>query len=342
MSRAATAPPTNIYDQQRRNLARTRMFMAGFVLFLVFLGLGADAFLYGTGGTPGLPICTLGALLVGGFSAWWSVRGGDQMVLESANARPLDPTDPRQRIVDNVVEEMAIAAGLPKPRVYVVPDPDLNAFATGPSPDKASIAVTSGLLEKLNREELQGVIGHEMSHVRNFDTRLMTVVAALAGAILLLSDWARRGLWWGGGSRRRSDNDGGGSGILGLVFFAFWLVSIILAPIITRIVAMAVSREREFLADASGAELTRNPLGLASALEKIDAAVEPTQSIKQGVAHLCIADPRGRKLNESEGAFANLFGTHPPIARRVALLKEMAYRQLRGSVAPPSAPPAAT
>jgi heat shock protein HtpX len=342
MSRAATAPPTNIYEQQRRNLARTKAFMAGFVLFLVFLGLGADAFLYGTGGTPGLPICTLGALLVGGFSAWWSVRGGDQMVLESANARPLDPTDPRQRIVDNVVEEMAIAAGLPKPRVYVVPDPDLNAFATGPSPDKASIAVTSGLLEKLNREELQGVIGHEMSHVRNFDTRLMTVVAALAGAILLLSDWARRGLWWGGGSRRRSDNDGGGSGILGLVFFAFWLVSIILAPIITRIVAMAVSREREFLADASGAELTRNPLGLASALEKIDAAVEPTQSIKQGVAHLCIADPRGRKLNESEGAFANLFGTHPPIARRVALLKEMAYRQLRGSVAPPSAPPAAT
>ena len=331
MSRAATAPPTNIYDQQRRNLARTKMFMAGFVLFLVFLGLGADAFLYGAGGTPGFPICTLGALLVGSFSAWWSVRGGDQMVLESANARPLDLTDPKQRIVDNVVEEMAIAAGLPKPKIYVVPDPDPNAFATGPSPQKASLAVTAGLVDRLNREELQGVIGHEMSHVRNFDTRLMTVVAALAGAILLLSDWARRGLWWGGGSRRRSDSEGGGGGgVLALLFFALWLVSIILAPIIAQIVAMAVSREREYLADASGAELTRNPLGLASALEKIDAAVEPTQSIKQGVAHLCIADPRGRKLNESEGAFANLFGTHPPIAKRVALLKEMAYRQLRG------------
>ncbi|MGH9399528.1 MAG: M48 family metalloprotease, partial [Thermoanaerobaculia bacterium] len=195
------ALPANIYDQQRRNLARTKMFMLGFVLFLVFLGLGADAFLYGSGGTPGFPICTIGALLVGGFSAWWSVRGGDQMVLESSSARPIDLSDPRQRVVNNVVEEMAIAAGLPKPKVYIVPDNDPNAFATGPSPEKASIAVTSGLIDRLSREELQGVIGHEMSHVRNYDTRLMTVVAALAGAILLLSDWARRGLWWGGGSR---------------------------------------------------------------------------------------------------------------------------------------------
>ena len=151
------------------------------------------------------------------------------------------------------------------------------------------------------------------------------------------SSCIRRGLWWGGGSRRSSrdsDGGGGGSGILGIVFFALWIVSIIFAPIIAQIVAMAVSRQREYLADASGAELTRNPLGLASALQKIDAAVEPTASIKQGVAHLCIADPRGRKLNESEGAFANLFGTHPPIARRVALLKEMAYQRLQGGTAP--------
>lgn len=317
--------------------------MAGFVVFLAFLGMGADGFLYGSGGSPGIPICTLGALLVGGFSAFWSLHGGDQAVLESTNARPLDLNDPRQRMVDNVVEEMAIAAGVPRPKVYLVPDSDPNAFATGPSPEKASIAVTSGLLERLNREELQGVIGHEMSHVRNYDTRLMTVVAALAGAILLLSDWARRGLWWGGGSRRSNDREGGGGGgIFGLVFFVVWLVSIIFAPIIAQIVAMAVSREREYLADASGAELTRNPLSLASALEKINAAVEPTASIKQGVAHLCIADPSGRKLNESEGAFANLFGTHPPIAKRVALLKEMAYQRLRGAAAtPPAVPPLA-
>jgi heat shock protein HtpX len=319
--------PLNLYDQQRRNLRRTRLFLAGFVLFLAFLGIGADTFLYGAGGSPGLPICTLGALAFGGLSAWWSLHDGDQAVLDSASARPLDPTDPRQKILDNVVEEMAIAGGVPKPRVYLIPDSDPNAFATGPGPQKASIAVTQGVLDKLNRDELQGVIAHEMSHVRNYDIRLMTAVAALAGAILLVSDWTRRGLWWGGG--RRSDRGrNGGRGLLGLVFFALWLVSILLAPIVARLVAMAVSREREYLADASGAELTRNPLALASALEKIDAAVEPTPSIKQGVAHLCIADPRGRAVNEREGRWASLFASHPPIARRIALLREMGYRRL--------------
>jgi heat shock protein HtpX len=318
--------PLNLYDQQRRNLARTRLFLAGFVLFLVVLGLGADAFLYGAGGSPGLPICTLGALAFGGLSAWWSLQGGDQAVLESATARPFDPSDPLEKALDNIVEEMAIASGLPKPRVYVIPDGDPNAFATGPGPQKASIAVTRGILEKLNREELQGVVAHEMSHVRNYDIRLMTVVAALAGSILLLSDWGRRGLWWGGGRRSSRDREGGGGGALGIIFFAVWIVSILLAPLIARLVALAVSREREYLADASGAELTRNPLALASALEKIDAAVEPTPSIKQGIAHLCIADPRGRAINERENGWASLFATHPPIARRIALLKGMGYR----------------
>lgn len=320
--------PLNLYEQQKRNLRRTAVFLAGFVLFLALLGLGADAFLYGGGGSPGLPICTLAALAFGGLSAWWSLHGGDQAVLESSSARPLDPSDPSERTLDNVVEEMAIAAGLPKPHVYVIPDADPNAFATGPGPEKASIAVTRGILEKLNREELQGVVAHEMSHVRNYDIRLMTVVAALAGAVLLLSDWSRRGLWWGGGRRSAREREGGGSGLLGVVFFALWLVSIVLAPVIAQLVAMAVSRQREYLADASGSELTRNPLALASALEKIDAAVEPTPSIKQGVAHLCIADPRGRPLNERESVWTNLFATHPPIARRIALLREMGYRRL--------------
>ena len=319
--------PLNLYDQQKRNLSRTRLFLAGFVLFLVFLGIGADAFLYGAGGSPGLPICTFGALAFGGLSAWWSLHDGDQAVLDSASARPLDLTDPRQKALDNVVEEMAIAGGVPKPRVYLISDSDPNAFATGPGPQKASIAVTQGILDKLNREELQGVIAHEMSHVRNYDIRLMTVVAALAGAILLVSDWTRRGLWWGG-SRRSERSRDGGRGLLGVVFFALWLVSILLAPIVARLVAMAVSREREYLADASGAELTRNPLALASALEKIDAAVEPTPSIKQGVAHLCIADPRGRAVNEREGFFSDLLSTHPPLARRVEILREMGYRGL--------------
>ncbi len=317
--------PLNLYDQQRRNLRRTKIILFGFVLFLAFLGMGADAFLYGSGVGPGFPVATLGAIGLGAFSAWWALAGGDKAVLESTHAVPVDPSDPKQRMLDNVVEEMAIAAGVPKPAVYIIPDPDPNAFATGRGPEKSSIAVTAGLLESLNREELQAVVSHEMSHVKNYDIRLMTVVAALVGSVLLLSDWGRRGLWWGGGRRRSSNGGGGGGGALALVFFVVWIVSLILAPLIAQLVAMAVSREREYLADASGAELTRNPLSLASALEKIEAAAAPTESIKQGVAHLCIADPRGRAINDREGGFANLFSTHPPIARRIALLKEMAY-----------------
>jgi heat shock protein HtpX len=311
--------PLNIYDQQKKNLANTRLFIVGFVALLAVLGMGADGLLDAGGFSPGLPLATLGALAVGGFSAWWALREGDKAVLESTAAVPLDPTDPRQRVLENVVEEMAIAAGMPKPAIYVVPDPDPNAFATGAGPERSSIAVTRGLLERLDRDELQAVVAHEMSHVRNYDVRLMTVVAALAGAVLLLADWSRRGLWWGG---RRRDSDGKG----GVFFFAVWFLAVLLAPFIAQIVSLAVSRQREYLADASGAELTRHPLALASALQKIAAAVEPTRSIKQGIAHLCIEDPRGGTDEQRQGWFAGLWSTHPPIARRIALLKEMAYR----------------
>jgi heat shock protein HtpX len=316
---------TNLFEQQKKNLRRTTGILAGFVAFLVFLGIGADFFLYGSGAGPGFPVATIGALLFGAGSSLWALKAGDRAVLESASAVPIDRSDPRQRILDNVVEEMAIAGGLPKPAVYVIPDRDPNAFATGSGPEKSSVAVTAGLLEALNREELQAVVSHEMAHVKNYDIRLMTVVAALVGSVLLISDWGRRGLGWGGG-RRRSSRDGGGGGAVMLVFLVLWVVSLVLAPLIARLVAMAVSREREYLADASGSELTRNPQALASALEKIDAAKEPTPSIKQGVAHLCIADPRGRLVNEREGGLAELFATHPPIAKRIALLRQMAYQ----------------
>jgi heat shock protein HtpX len=315
--------PLNLYDQQKRNISNTRVFIAGFILLLAILGLGADGVLYAGGFSPGLPIATLGALCFGGFSAWWSLHGGDQAVLESTHARPLNAANPRERTLENVVEEMAIAGGLPKPAIYVIPDSDPNAFATGSGPERASIAVTQGLLDQLNREELQGVVSHEMSHVRNYDVRLMTVVAALAGAILLLSDWGRRSLAFGG--RRRDDSDRGGG--LGILFAAVWVVSLILAPFIAQIVSLAVSRQREYLADATGAELTRNPMALASALQKIAAAVEPTPSIKQGIAHLCIEDPRGREIEQRRGFLADLFATHPPIEDRIARLREMAYQE---------------
>jgi len=317
---------TNLFEQQKRNLRRTAAILVGFVAFLVFLGVGADFFLYGSGAGPGFPVATIGALLFGAGSSLWALRGGDRAVLESAGAVRIDGSDPRYRMLDNVVEEMAIAGGLPKPEVYLIPDSDPNAFATGRGPEKSSVAVTAGLLESLNREELQAVVAHEMAHVKNYDVRLMTVVAALVGSVLLISDWGRRGLRFGGG-RRRSSRGGGGAVLV--VFLVLWILSLILAPFIARLVAMAVSREREYLADASGSELTRNPLALASALEKIDAAKAPTPSIKQGVAHLCIADPRGRAVNEREGGIAELFATHPPIAKRIALLREMGYRPAR-------------
>jgi heat shock protein HtpX len=226
---------------------------------------------------------------------------------------------------ENTVDEMAIAAGLPRPSLYVVPDRDPNAFATGRGPEHASLAVTEGLLEALDREELQGVIAHEMSHIKNLDVRVMTIVAALVGAVALLADWARREPSPQNMPRRR-DSDDRGRGGAGGVFFVIWLIAMLLAPLIAQALAMMVSRRREYLADASGAELTRNPLGLAKALEKIEGAIAPTRSVNRGTAHLCIADPLGRALNAKEGFWPNLFASHPPMSARIAALKAMAFQ----------------
>jgi len=226
------------------------------------------------------------------------------------------------------VDEMAIASGLPRPKAFIIPDDDPNAFATGRDPAHASIAVTDGLLRTLNREELQGVVAHEMGHIRNLDIRLMTVVAALVGAVLLLADWSGRALrFGGGGSRGRSNRDKDGGGGLGLLFFVVWIVAMAVAPVVGRLLATAVSRRREYLADATAAELTRNPLGLAGALEKIEAASAPTPSVKHGSAHLCIADPLGRQIDNHDGRWADLWATHPPMAKRIAALKAMAYQR---------------
>ena len=323
----------NLYEQQRLNRRRTWVIMCAFVAFLVLLGLGFDAFYLNTSGGF-LPIGSVTALGVGSISALASYFAGDRAVLLATSAQPLESvasTAPdadklKLRQLENVVEEMTIPAGLPKPKIYVVPDPDPNAFATGRNPEHASIAVTRGLLDALDREELQGVVAHELSHVRNFDIRVMTVVAALVGSVALLADWARRGMLWGGGRRRGGDRTRGG-GIGGIVFFAIWIVALILAPLVAQVLAMMVSRRREYLADASGAELTRNPLGLAHALEKIESAGAPTKAIKQGSAHLCIADPLGRRVNIKEGFWSDLFASHPPMASRIAALQEMAFQR---------------
>jgi heat shock protein HtpX len=325
----------NLYEQQSANRRKTWLVMFVFVVFLFVLGLGFDAFYLGQAGGA-VPLGSVLALGVGSVSAFAGYFSGDRAVLLATGAKPIalvaatasEADKLKLRQLDNVVDEMAIAAGLPRPPVYIVADPDPNAFATGRGPGHASIAVTRGLLDALDREELQGVVAHEMSHVRNLDVRVMTIVAALVGAVALLSDWARRGMWWGGGSRRRSgdDKDRGG-GLTGLLFFILWLAAIVLAPLMAQLLAMMVSRRREYLADASGAELTRNPMGLARALEKIDAAVAPTLAINHGSAHLCIADPLGRRMNVKEGFVSDLFASHPPMAARIAALKEMAFQQ---------------
>jgi|WetSurMetagenome_2_1015567.scaffolds.fasta_scaffold78319_3 heat shock protein HtpX len=323
----------NIYEQQRSNRNKTAVIMSAFVLFAAILGLGMDVFFLGLGSEGhailGIPFLTLAAMGIGGWGAYNGLENGATSILTSAQAIPVDRTGPAYRQLVNVTDEMAIAAGLPAPQLYVIPDPDPNAFATGKDPEHASIAVTQGLVERMTRDELQGVIAHEMGHVRNLDIRLMTVVAALIGTVMLLSEFGTRTIRYGSG--RRSSRKGAG----GLVFFLLWIAALVLAPFISQILATAISRRREYLADATAAELTRNPGALAAALEKIDAADDPTRSIKKGTAHLCIADPLGSGVNEREGFWADLFATHPPVKKRILALKAMAY-----SGSPTPLPPA--
>jgi heat shock protein HtpX len=275
----------------------------------------------------GVALTTFAALL-----ALYSWKTGPNKVLWSAGAREIETpgNDEETRLV-NVVEEMAVASGLTKPRIWLIGDPDPNAFATGLDAEHAHIAVTEGLLLICNRDELQAVIAHEMGHVKNLDVRLMTFLAALVGAVALMSDgmgrMLRGGAYFGslGGSKSRSKRDNAGPLII--VLLALWLLSWLLAPMVTRLLALGVSRKREFLADAMSAQFTRNPLALASALEKIEHAAEPTTSIKRGSAHLCIADPLGRKSSLREGRLADVFGTHPPMALRVARLRAMGYQE---------------
>lgn len=337
--------PTDLFAQQAANRRRSRILVISFVGFFLWLGLGGDwlAYMFTRDLPPreyhhvfpwlGLVMCTIGMGLVA-----YIRKTGASKVLWSTGARQLvSPTDDKERMLVNVVEEMAIAAGIPRPTIWLVDDPDPNAFATGTDPLKPHIAVTTGLLAICTRDELQGVIGHEMGHVKNTDMELMTMVAGLVGAVALMSDGMGRILRFGamsgrsGGGGRVSGGGGGRSrsndlGPVVAIVLVLWIVSVILAPIITRLMALGISRQREYLADSMSAQFTRNPLALASALEKIEGASAPTTSIKGGAAHLCIADPLGRRVNLKEGFVADLFATHPPMVMRVARLKAMGYR----------------
>ncbi len=306
----------NIYEQIKKNNFNTWVILTVFVALLLAIGMGFDYF-YGAG--MGLPLFTIIALGVGVVSSYSGYMYGDKLVISSTHAREPNPDDTKEKQWQDVVEEMSIAAGIPLPKTYVIDDPDPNAFATGRDPAHSSIVATRGLLEILNREELQAVASHEMSHIRNFDTRLMLIVAVLVGSVALLAGWAGRMLFWGRGNRKNS-------GPIALVILVIWLVAVILAPLLSQLIAMCVSRKREYLADASGAELTRNPTALANALAKISSNYQPSHLINQGTSHLCIADPLNKSLGAKEGWFADLFATHPPILKRIEVLKQMAYK----------------
>lgn len=325
----------NFVEQQRMNRRKSRFVVLMFVLFFAWIGFGGDLafYLITVESPPGayrhqIPFIGIGAVLIALITAKYAWVTGAKKVLWATGAwEIIAPKRQEEKVFLNVVEEMAIASGLPRPTVWIVPDKDPNAFATGTEENKAHVAVTEGLLDLLNRDELQAVVAHEMAHIKNHDVKLMTLLAALIGVIALMSDAAWRTLRVGGraGSGRRGGGKKGGGG-LGVIILALWLISLLIAPLLSRILAMSVSRKRELLADASGVQFTRNPMALAQALRKIEDAHLPTTAMGRGSAHLCIADPLGRRLTHKQGFLADLFATHPPMQVRISRLKAMAFK----------------
>ena len=307
-----------MYEQIARNKRKTVAIVAGALVFTGGIGF-LLGLLIGRGSFQvGLAALIIALVIAAGLS-YYSYEYGDRIVLRASRARAV--THDEEPRLHNVVEGIAIAAGLPKPAVYVVPEKAPNAFATGRDPQHSSIAVTQGLLEMMDRVELEGVIGHEMSHVRDRDILLGTVVATLVGSVVLIAEFMLRWFWWGGGMIGRGrDREGGGEGfaILALV----GIVLAILAPLIAQIIKLAMSRRREYLADAEGAMLTRYPPGLANALKKIAADNTPMRVANNATAHLWIAQP-SRIPGEANHWFENLFNTHPPIQDRIRILEEM-------------------
>jgi heat shock protein HtpX len=297
-----------MYEQITRNKWKS-FFLILFFLCLIF------AISWAFGEVTGLG--TLGLVIAGVIAVamtFGSYYASDKIVLAISRARPVKKED--YPYLYNVVEGLAIAAGLPKPRCYVIDDTAPNAFASGRNPENSVIVVTTGLLQKLNRAELEGVIAHEMSHIKNYDILVQTLAVVMVGIVALLSDWTLRTFFWGGG-RRRSREKGGGNAAAIIIVVA--LVLAILSPIIAQLLRLAISRKREFLADANGALLTRYPPGLASALKKLSADREPLEAANKATAHLYIVNP----LKNIKGRVNKLFSTHPPIEKRIAELEKM-------------------
>ena len=288
-----------------------------FLLFFFLVGLSIDYLyldVFTARGSP-IPIATFMALAFSAAVTLTAYRQGSKLILSSVGAEQLDIEIPEHRELHNVVTEMALASGSRMPKVYVAYDPAPNAFATGHDEKTAAICVTTGLLTLLGREETQGVVAHEMAHIKNNDTSVMLLISVLLGGVVLLSDWAQRSIF-GVRSLRRA----GGHALLAIPA----LLLIVISPLVSRLLAMAVSRQREYLADATAVEFTRNPLGLAKALEKIRDGGMPFQRATRGTAHLFFTNPLRRRVDNRDGKLADFLSSHPPINRRIMLLYQMA------------------
>jgi heat shock protein HtpX len=336
MSAGARPAPSTFYREIDRNRRRSWLLVAAVIVVLGVLG-GAIGYASGFGWlgvAAAVAIAT--AMSVG---SWFA---GDALVMATSGATEIDraqPADQYRQLV-NVVEEMRLAGGLPPPRIWVIDDSAPNAFATGRDAKHASVAVTTGLLEKLDREQLQGVIGHEMSHIGNLDIRFTLLVGVLVGSIALLADWFLRFTFWGGGRRGSSDRQGGGGAAA--IIFVLALVLAVVAPLIARLIQAAVSRSRESLADATAVDLTRNPVGLARALRTISDDREVLEVANRATQHLYIVNP----IKSFEERAKSLWDTHPPIGERIRALEAIAGHMGdgpmpmdRGPVTPEPSPP---
>ena len=300
-----------LFDQIASNKRRTWILLLVFFLLLALVGY-AVGYLFMRSGLGGMII----ALIIGLIYALTMIFQSTEIVMSMNGAREVD----EQTAPDlyHVVEDMAMVAQIPMPRVFIIEDSSLNAFATGSNPQNAAVAATSGLLAIMNREELEAVMGHEVSHIRNYDIRISTIAVALASAITLLSSMAGRMMWWGGADRRRNDNDNDRDGNgLEIIMLVISLLAIILAPLAATLVQLAISRQREFLADASSVELTRNPQGMINALRKLDNSEPMHHHVDDASSALYINDPK------KGGGLQKLFYTHPPISERIERLKQM-------------------
>jgi heat shock protein HtpX len=296
----------NIYSQISANKTKTWLIIFLFIVFVTTI-----LFVYGRASGYGLSYAGIG-LIISGLMGFASYYYSDKMIVGMSGAKQIAKKDNPQLF--RIVENLCIGAGIPMPKIYIINDTATNAFATGRDPKHSIVCVTTGILEKLNKAELEGVIAHELSHIQNFDIRVMSIVVILVGLVALLADFFMRSLWYGGGRKDRGNNAQS-------IFLFIGIILAVLSPIIATLIQLAVSRKREFLADASGALLTRYPEGLASALGKIAKDKEPLEAANNATAHLYISNPF--KSKTSGHWFTNLFNTHPPIKERIKILRSM-------------------